>query len=107
MIIVNAVTAGIVVTAGIAVNVIISGRSGTAIAFVEIVQLGFLGCNQRVIEAVVLLAGHRAVDVRRLALVVARREEGFCHVYRLEADYRRGGVVEVEVIGADEAGDIA
>ena len=69
--------------------------------------LGALGGRERLVEAPVLGLGQRAVDVVVAALAVARGPEGLRDVDGVGLHHRAHGVVEVEVGGAHEGGDVA
>ena len=93
---------------------------------VEVMNGCRFGGDDRVVEAVVLLLRHRAVQVITLAIIDATRRTRRARativsaeaaspsrcakdpgrVDRLGQDDRTDGVVEVEVVGADEGGDV-
>lgn len=56
----------------------------------------FLGGRERLPEGIVLLLRHRAVDVVRRTLVVARGEKRRIHVDALKRHERRGGIEKVQ-----------
>ena len=75
---------------------------GRAFPFLE---LGLVTRNQRLDESLVLLLGHRAVDIvlaiaARSNLVVARLEPADIHVDGIEMHDRRDSVEEGEGVGA-------
>ena len=65
-------------------------------AVVEAVHLRLLGGAQLLTERLILLLGHRAVDIIRRPLVVPGREIRAVHVDALEGHDRGGRVVEIQ-----------
>ena len=71
----------------------------------KVVQLRQLRADQRVVEGVVLVLGHRAVEVVVRPPAVTGGAEDLGHVQRFRGDDGRGGVEEVQRLHAGVARD--
>ena len=73
-------------------------------AVVKAVHLRLLRFHKLGDEGEIFILIHRAVDVVRRALIIARGEEGAGHVHAFQRDYGGDGVIKVQVAFGAERG---